>query len=1043
MTHPPHTSAAQPNAVTNLAGLDLPAVFEQLPLGVAYCQMVYADGEPVDFEYLYTNPAFHRITGLGTAVGKRVSEIIPGVQQSDPWLFETYGRVATTGQPETFENFWKDFQQWLSVQAFSPKPGYFIAIFSVAAGRQEVESKLALSEARHRAVFDASPVASLVYDRHGNIIYLNVAFTRSFGYTAADLRTVGEWRPKAYPDPAYRESVAKGWHRRLEDARTTGHPFVPFEIQVQCKSTAIKTVLASATPLSGMDVEDGLQLVTLHDITSIRAMERALQESAETLNRAQSVARVGSFSLETESNSFKMSSMTAELFGLGHSAVATFEQWFACIHPQDQPAVGAAWNAALQGAPYDMTYRIVVRGQQVWIRALAEFAFDEQGRLLKAVGTVQDISDVKQVEDALRASEARLSRVISGSDQGFWEWDLQTTTFTVNPRFETMLGYAPGEMQIQPEHWPRYVQADDLKTSKRSIQRLLEGKSEKHEVELRCRSKSDQWRWVLSRGAIVKRDEEGRALFMSGTHTDITERKNLEMELQRQKEELQDLYNHAPCGYHSLDAEGNILRINDTELAWLGLGREDVVGKRRITEFLTPRSLETFRANFSNLIATGRVNELEMELVGSDGGITPVLLSATATVDEQGRYSASRSVLIDYRNIHDQQEAFRKALTAAPVAVRVARLVDNRVVLVNRAYCNLVKRSEAEARQLDASQFYVDPKVFANIRRRLVQGEVILNELVELRIPDMSDEPHVWALTSFAVIDYLGVPSMLAWLYDISDRELLRQEIEQHRDQLESMVQERTLSLSIAKQAAETADRLKSTILNNINHEFRTPMNGIMGMLAIVRQRATDPTVKQQLGKAETSAKKLLVILTGLIDLASAEAGHLTLERTPFNIADILAKLKRQFVPEAQLKGLSLLIGEVAHGSNGPRSYLGAPMHLEQIASELLGNAIKFSDQGSIAVRASVDGGVAAGDAWLNLAVTDQGIGIRNEDQESIFEPFLQVDASMTRKYGGNGIGLALCRRLAGQMGGKMIVGSALGRGSTFILRVPLHANPA
>lgn len=497
--------------------------------------------------------------------------------------------------------------------------------------------------------------------------------------------------------------------------------------------------------------------------------------------------------------------------------------------------------------------------------------------------------------------------------------------------------------------------------------------------------------------------------------------------------EIADLYENAPCGYHSLDADGIIRRINDTELGWLGLKRDEVVGKRHMTDFLTPKSVDIFKANFPAFISSGRMSELEFELMGQDGSITPVLLSATAMFDENGKFVASRSVLIDYRKLLAQQEAFRKALTAAPVAVRVARLDDSRVVLVNQAYCNLLKRSEAEAIGQDIGRLYVDPQVFAKIRDRLKQGQVILNELVELQLPDRPDEPRVWALSSFAVIDYLGVPSVLAWLYDISDREQLRLQVMQHRDELESQVEERTLSLLIAKEAAETSDRFKNTILTNINHEFRTPMNGILGYLGMAAARVEDTKAKEYLEKAKQSGQRLHDTLVDLVDFAAIESNKLTLIFSPFSVRDMVNRLRGQHSAVALKKGLQLNVGDFPVLTD---TVIGDSARIEQIVDELIGNAIKFSNSGAIEVMPSLT--KEGSEATLILEVADHGIGVAADRVGQIFAPFFQVDGSSTRKQQGNGIGLALSWRLARAMAGKLDVNSKLGEGSSFVLQIPV-----
>ena len=138
-------------------------------------------------------------------------------------------------------------------------------------------------------------------------------------------------------------------------------------------------------------------------------------------------------------------------------------------------------------------------------------------------------------QESQRHIEEQYARVLEGSDQGFWDWDLVRQEFKVSPRFETMLGYEPGEMHLSPENWSMYIHPDDLAKAWESIQRHIDGQAPSLEAELRCRTKSGDWKWILSRGRIVARDKDGKPLIMSGTHTDITERKKAEERERRQQ----------------------------------------------------------------------------------------------------------------------------------------------------------------------------------------------------------------------------------------------------------------------------------------------------------------------------------------------------------------------------------------------------------------------------------------------------------------------------------------------------------------------------
>lgn len=275
---------------------------------------------------------------------------------------------------------------------------------------------------------------------------------------------------------------------------------------------------------------------------------------------------------------------------------------------------------------------------------------------------------------------------------------------------------------------------------------------------------------------------------------------------------------------------------------------------------------------------------------------------------------------------------------------------------------------------------------------------------------------------------------------NLLDRERLRKEVETYRDQLEARVLERTQELAVAKEAAEAASHAKSIFIANISHELRTPLNGIMGMTELAMRRITDPKAGDQLQKAMSSAHRLLTLVNDLIDIASIDTRHLSLDRIVFNMETVLQAVAAAITEKAKAKGLTLNIDAAPELSK--LSLQGDPNRLGQILLIIADNAIKFCERGSIAIRARLADD-NPNDAQLVVEVEDSGIGIAVEDQTRIFNLFEQGDGSSTRKYGGTGLGLSLCRQLVEMMGGSIGVTSQLGTGSTFRIDVRLEKGRA
>jgi len=276
---------------------------------------------------------------------------------------------------------------------------------------------------------------------------------------------------------------------------------------------------------------------------------------------------------------------------------------------------------------------------------------------------------------------------------------------------------------------------------------------------------------------------------------------------------------------------------------------------------------------------------------------------------------------------------------------------------------------------------------------------------------------------------------------DISERRKAELALRELNENLERKVRERTHDLDAAKERAEAADRVKSAFLATMSHELRTPLNSILGFTGIVLKGMAGPLTPEQskqLGMVQGSARHLLDLINDVLDISKIEAGQLEIRCVSFDLHASIARISGSVLPLAEKKGLSL---DVVEPPSLP-PMLSDQRRIEQILLNLLNNAIKFTERGGVTLTVELlDAFDANGTAEraVRLRVSDTGIGMRQEDLSSLFQPFRQIDSGLQRQHEGTGLGLAICRRLTGLLGGTIVAESTLGQGSSFSAVLPLE----
>lgn len=348
-----------------------------------------------------------------------------------------------------------------------------------------------------------------------------------------------------------------------------------------------------------------------------------------------------------------------------------------------------------------------------------------------------------------------------------------------------------------------------------------------------------------------------------------------------------------------------------------------------------------------------------------------------------------------------------------------------------------------QAVQEDASPVYatLHPEDLERVAQRIIESANALSLWQDEYRVVRPDGEVIW-VEGHASPEQQDDGSVLwhGYIFDISARKHVQLELENYRNRLEQIVDMRTADLMVAKEAAEAANHAKSTFLSIASHELRTPMSGVMGILALIKKKTDNPQILDYIDKADRASRQLLSVINDILDISRIESNRLTLAASEFHFEEIRANVLDALGDMARSKGLLLRYPE--HGNLDSQTFIGDPTRLTQILINLVGNAIKFSQEGEISVTVRELGEAPAGRKKIQLEVRDSGIGIPPEKQAAIFEPFEQVDSSTSRQYGGTGLGLALCRRLVKAMGGEIGVQSEPGHGSTFRVELALEAAP-
>ncbi|MFN8545474.1 MAG: PAS domain-containing protein [Candidatus Binatia bacterium] len=655
----------------------------------------------------------------------------------------------------------------------------------------------------------------------------------------------------------------------------------------------------------------------------------------------------------------------------------------------------------------------------------------------------------RQTKAALLESERRLALAIDGTGDGLWDWDIARDIVFLAPRFEEILGYAPGELGTAPARWGALIHPDDLLLAAHAFEDYLSGRTPAFELEYRLLTRTGAWKWVLNRGKVVAEDGEGHAVRMVGAITDLERLKATEAALRASEERFDLAMRGSMDGFWVADLSTGQVAFSPRALDLLGYTATELSGTLDVIATLThPDDMERVAAVIGDALRHGTSYETEYRLRVASGRYRWFQFRGIGACNQHGvpvHLAGSLRDVTARRSLEEHAEALRRDLERrAALERRVASVLNSSVGDAIYADVLGLARDELDSRHGriayldDHGQLVCSPaedgpgSVLAP-----AQWQGLCAEALETRrlvtntgaaAPAMA-VPIRYQGGAIGVIQVEGRDAP----YDAADRQALEHiaflaaPVLAARDEI-ARRQRAEADLAQARDAALASTRTKGEFLAAMSHEIRTPMNGVIGMTSLLLDTQLDDEQRRYADTVRTSAEALLAILNDILDFSKIEAGRVELETTEFDLRGLVEDAVDLLTERAQAKDLDIV---ALVDPSVPRRVSGDPTRVRQVLVNLLGNAVKFTSEGGVAVRVRIET-EAADHALLRFDVRDTGIGIPADVQPRLFQSFSQADSSTTRRYGGTGLGLAICRQLVELMGGAIGLQSVAGAGSVF-----------
>lgn len=577
-----------------------------------------------------------------------------------------------------------------------------------------------------------------------------------------------------------------------------------------------------------------------------------------------------------------------------------------------------------------------------------------------------------------------------------------------NPAFTNTLGWSEEEMTQTP--FAHFIHPDDIEITAKEIEKLSKG-FKTVGFENRFRTKSGEYLLIAW---VANPDKHTGEIFAIGRN--ISERKIWELKLLSSEAKYRGFFENSQSLVCTHDLKGNILSINRASALSIGYSVEEACTKN-FSDIVPAHTKPLIKLFLEELEQKGTSKGM-MKINHKNGTIKTWMYDSIVIVQSDGSkivlgtaVDMTERITLE-KELQESNNRFFKIFDKNPVIMAISNMTTQKIEYINEAFLEVFGYTKEEVIGKTSVELNI---ISAEERERTIavikqHGSV---RSLEGRMSKKSGE-QFWVFTSIEIVDINGNPYLVSSLNNIDERKKMEQEI------------------ISAREKAEQAVTAKNSFLANMSHEIRTPMNAIIGFTDLLEQSELDENQKECVDSVKLAGINLLAIINDILDFSKIESGKITIENVEFNLKTALKNIYNLLNVKAKEKKIEydfFLDGSL------PEYVVGDSVRLNQILINLIGNAIKFTEQGGVTVSVKK---VEENEFnyLLRFTVKDTGIGIPKEMQEAIFDRFAQVNAETTRKFGGTGLGLSIAKNLVELQGGEIKLKSELNKGSEFSFEI-------